>query len=267
MKYSVFLLSMLAAAVGFSFSHSNEIEERKDFAPIFEAFGYAGSILLFEPGADCYYAYNAERAKQRFSPASTYKIFNTMVALDSKVIPDPEYVIEWDGKERFYDKWNQDLNLREAFRYSALWYYQEMARRLGKEKMQGYLNREGFGNRQIGGDVDQFWVDNSLQVSQKEWIEYLRRLYDEKLQFSQRAQRIVKEFMIIDKTDTYTLRGKTGWGRVDELNIGWLVGYVEQNGKVIFYATNIEKEGDVGQNFRQDRMLITKAILKACGWL
>ena len=84
---------------------------------------------------DEYLKYNPERCANRFIPASTFKIFNSLAALESGAVKDENEIMKWDSVKRFYDMWNQDLNLGQAFKYSAVWFYQELARRIGEEKM------------------------------------------------------------------------------------------------------------------------------------
>jgi beta-lactamase class D len=68
---------------------------------------------------------NPDRCSQRFIPASTFKIFNSLVALETKIIPDTSYVLKWDSVVRGAASWNHDQSMQEAFHHSAVWYYQK----------------------------------------------------------------------------------------------------------------------------------------------
>ena len=142
-----------------------------------------------------------------------------------------------DGITREIPAWNRDTNLRQAFKDSTVWFYQVLARKNGHERMQNFVTQAQYGNRQIGAPdrIDRFWLEGPLQITPKQEIEFLQRLERNNLPFSQRAIDLVKDMMVVEKTPDYTLRGKTGW--VDD--VGWFVGYLEQNNNVYFFATNI----------------------------
>ncbi len=131
--------------------------------------------------------------------------------------------------------------MRTAFTRSVVWFYQELARRAGNERMSKYIQAAGYGNQDIGDKIDSFWLNGKLRISPEEQIKFLVRLYKEDLPFSPAVIQTVKDVMVIERQDNYTLRGKTGWGRdVDGMrNIGWYVGYLERDNDVYFYALNI----------------------------
>lgn len=234
-------------------------EEREDFAPVFKEANVEGSFLLYDQKQSRYLAYNTARCRTRFSPASTFKIFNSLAALETGVIADENEVIAWDSVQRDIKEWNQDHTLRSGIKYSVVWLYQELARRIGREKMQAYLDSVGYGNHTIGNKVDMFWLDGSLRISQEEQIDFLRKLHRNELPFSQRSIDIVKDIMTLEETPRWIYRGKTGWALRDSINTGWFVGYLERGDDVWFFATNIEMDGNRTLATRQE---ITRTILK-----
>ena len=233
--------------------------EREDFGRYFQQAGVEGAFLLYDLENDSFLVHNRERTEKSFIPASTFKIFNSLVALETGVIRDQHEVIAWDSIDRGWEKWNMDLSMSDAFRYSAVWFYQELARRIGRERMQAFLDSTRYGNRKMGPAVDRFWLDGDLRISPKEQIDFLVKLHRNELPFSQRTMDIVREVMIHEQGENYTLRGKTGWGIRFVEQIGWFVGYVERKGKVYFFATNIDIRDD---NDAPARIAITKRILR-----
>ena len=217
-----------------------------------------GCFVLYDLKRDRYIRYNSNRCKKRFIPASTFKIFNSLVALETKVIADENTVIAWDGVERSFPVWNQDQNMRTAFMRSAVWFYQDLARRIGKERMTKYIQAADYGNQDISEKIDSFWLDGNLRISPEEQIKFLVRLYKQDLPFSTSVMKTVKDIMVIERKDAYTLRGKTGWAtNVNGVkNIGWHVGYLERDNNVYFYALNFENQDP---NF--DLVTIRKKIL------
>lgn len=209
---------------------------------------------------DSYIKYNPARCDSEFIPASTFKIFNSLAALESGAIKDEYEIIQWDSVKRFYDMWNQDLNLSQAIKYSAVWFYQELARRIGEEKMKEYITLNHYGNEDITGGIDLFWLEGGLRISPDEQIEFLKTVYSYKTAFSRRSVDILKKIMIYDQTDDYTLSAKTGWGIRFEQQVGWFVGYVEKGDDVYFFVTNVEtKEPEEGF---KSRIEITYDILR-----
>jgi beta-lactamase class D len=242
--------------------------EKPEWRALFESRGAQGSLVIREVAADGSartFRHDPARCAERFTPASTFKIPNSLIGLDSGVIPDENFVLPWDGQKRWVESWNKDHTLKTAFQVSAYWYYQELARRVGEERMREYVQRLGYGNQDISGGIDQFWLSaGGLRISQEEQIAFLERLYRSELPVSERAQAIVRDIMILETGDGWTLRGKTGLGGRDDRWIGWLVGYLEQGGAVYFYALNIEGP-DPGPEFRQKRHEIVRAALKDLG--
>jgi len=238
-------------------------EERPEFGEYFKKRGVQGSFLLYDLKNDEYIMFDSTRCKQRFVPASTFKIFNSLVALETGVAPDEHMILKWDGVKHERPAWNKDQNMETAIRNSTVWYYQELARRIGEKRMGEWITREQYGNMDTSGGIDKFWLEGGMRISQEEQIEFLRKLHAGALHFSKRSMDIVKQIIILKDTTTYTLRGKPGWAQRDGKNIGWLVGYLEQGGNVYFYALNIEAPDPAPGAFAPARREITEAILRS----
>lgn len=240
-----------------------------NFGQHFQSLGVEGSILIYDLQKDQAFQHNPERNITAFPVASTFKILNSLIALETGVIADELAILTWDGIRREIPTWNRDLNLKEAFRLSGVWFYQVIARRVGYERMKQWINQVGYGNKNIGKeeDIDRFWLTGKLQASPQEQVQFLRRLYENDLPFSERSMSIVKEIMITEKTPDYTIRAKTGWfgfGDSSLQNIGWYVGYVEKGENIYFFATNVDikKEQDAAA-----RLELTRRCLKDLGVL
>jgi len=205
--------------------------------------GFPGTFVLYDLNANRYIRYNPEGSSKGFLPASTFKIMNSLIGLETGVIPDENYVIKWDGTQYENPAWNQDHTLKTAFQNSVVWYYQELARRVGREKMQQYVDLAGYGNGDISGQIDTFWLEGGLRISADEQVELLKRLYQDDLPFSQRSMNIVKDIMMVEKTGDYQLRGKAGTAVSGTSHVGWFVGYLEEKGNAYFFATNIQSQG------------------------
>lgn len=240
-----------------------------DFQRHFEALKVEGSIVIYDLKNDRTYEHNPKRNTTEFLPASTFKIVNSLIALENAMVPNELAILTWDGIERSIPSWNQDLNMQEAFKRSAIWFYQVLARRIGPEKMQQGVTKLGYGNQNIGSPsaIDQFWLDGDLRITPMQQIDFLKRFYQGQLPVSKRSLEIVKAMMILEQTPNYILRGKTGWvglGDPKAEQIGWLVGYLEAGNNVYFFATNLDLKSPKDAPMR---MTLTRLCLKDLGVL
>jgi len=233
-----------------------------DLESLFIERNIEGTIIISSlDGAQIFRAY-PERAKQSFLPASTFKIPNTLIALEEGAISDADEILKWDGQVRFLDAWNQDQSLRTAFPISCVWFYQELARRVGPEKYLYHLKQLNYGNMLTGPDVTRFWLDGDLRITAEEQIGMLKKLYKNELPYQAEHIKLLKDIMVVDQTDAYTMHAKTGWAvRVDGEHT-WYVGYVEKGDQVWFFATNIEIESSDDAQYHKE---ITWEALKLIG--
>ncbi|KAB8143133.1 class D beta-lactamase [Chloroflexia bacterium SDU3-3] len=202
--------------------------------------GADGAFTLYSTRDGSYTRHNPQRSAQQFLPASTFKILNSLIALETGVITDESTIITWDGTRYHNQDWNQDHTLASAFKNSVVWYYQEVARRIGERRMRQYVEAAGYGNQNIGGKIDRFWLDGDLRISADEQVAFLRRPYDEDLPFSTRSIQIVKSIMRQRQTADYTLSGKTGTAVWGDQRMAWFVGYLETQGGTYIFALNME---------------------------
>jgi len=229
-----------------------------------------GTFVLVDDATGATLRHNPERAATRFMPASTFKIPNTLIALETGEATGPEFRLEWDStvapREDWWPaSWAGPHTLRSALPGSVVWYYQELARRIGPERMSDYLERFDYGNRSIEGGIDRFWLTGGLRISADEQVDFLRRFHHGRLGASEASTAIARELLVLEETPEYRFGGKTGWAGLGEQgmpDVGWLVGYVERGESVYFYALNLEIRGDADV---AARMGITRAILGELG--
>lgn len=214
--------------------------------------------------------YNMKLDTQRFLPASTFEIVNALIGLETGKITDEKMVIKWDGIKRWNEAWNKDLTMAEAFKVSAVPYYQEVARRIGRDTMKRWMDTLQYGNMNIGGPIDSCWLNNTLKISPDEQLGLVKKLYFDKLPFQKRTQQIVKDVMLHENNTLYKLSYKTGWGFDEKQNaIGWVVGWIEENRHVYFFVTLIkspDKNIDMTTVPIAIGMKITKSILNQYGF-
>lgn len=90
-------------------------------------------------------------------------------------------------------------------RESVVWYYQAMARDIGMKRMQEWLGKIGYGNNDISGGIDRFWINSSLRISPLEEVEFLGKLVDETLPFDKDVMRTVKHLILLEESDDHAL--------------------------------------------------------------
>ena len=226
-----------------------------------------GCFALMNNGTGNFTVYNLDRFRDSaYLPASTFKIVNSLIGLQTGVISNDSMVIKWDGVHR-RPEWDQDLSMYRAFRVSAVPYYQEVARRIGKDTMQFWLDSLSYGTKKIKGSIDTFWLDNSLTITPDEELGLVKRLYFNQLPFFRMNQQIVKRAMLFEDKPEYKLSYKTGWGTLKNGNqLGWVVGYIEENNHPYFFVVNLEST-DAKIDMAAVRMNILKSILNQLGFM
>jgi beta-lactamase class D len=233
----------------------------------FDEYGVEGAFVLYDLNNGITMRFNPERCTEGFLPASTFKVLNALIALETGVIADENTVIPWDGTVYPIESWNQDQTLTTAMANSVVWAYQEMARRIGAETMQSYVDVVGYGNMDIARNPLSFWLDGDLRISADEQVAFLRRLYSGDLPFSERTLEIVRRITIVEETAAYTLHAKAGSTVMpDGTGVGWYIGYLEEGGNVYFFALNLSSPELTGEQM-QARSQITRAIFHELGLL
>ncbi|HBC87641.1 MAG TPA: penicillin binding protein transpeptidase domain-containing protein [Lentisphaeria bacterium] len=236
-----------------------------------EAFGERnGTFVIIDCSSQASSIFHPEAAAEKLPPCSTFKIWNTLIGIENSLISSPEEAFyKWDGEKRFIPEWNKDLTLKEAFRASCVPAFQNLARKIGSGRMQLWIDKINYGNRDISSGIDVFWLPakgrKTVLISPEEQAGLICSLVTGKLPFSEKAQALLKDIMTIKKTDRGILYGKTGSGSDDtgKFNLGWFVGYVESNGKPYAFACAIKGESLTGKDART----MVEAILEKNGFL
>jgi len=234
-----------------------------NIAPYFA--GIDGCFVLTDSQGNVLINYNPERAAKRLPPCSTFKIFNALAALDAGVADGPEFAIPWDKKQHEIEAWNHDHTLASAISASAVWYFQELATRIGDKKMQEYLDRIGYGNRDMSGGLTTFWLGSSLEISAMEQLTFLQNLYNGKLAVSPKAMDAVQKMLVLESGEGFEWSGKTGTNTAKEASVlGWFVGSVKQGDTRYFTALNFSaSDGATGARAKD----LTKHLLQKLGLL
>lgn len=251
----------------------NNVKKDDSLKKYFDEHQLIGCFAIMDNGTGEFTVYNLPRYRDSaYLPASTFKIVNSLIGLQTGVISSDSMVIPWDGLKRQREEWNHDLNMYQAFRVSCVPYYQEVARRIGKDTMEFWLDSLHYGSGKknipfkITTAIDSFWLDNSLKITPDENLGLVKKLYFNELPFFKLYQEKVKHAMLFEDNANYRLAYKTGWGSTEQNHpLGWVVGWIEENKHPYFFVLNIESS-DVNYNKYEVRKEILKGILKQLGF-
>ena len=248
---------------------ANNVTTEDSFKKYFDSAGVTGCFGLFDNAQGQFTIYNLPAFKDSaYLPASTFKIVNALVGIETGRISNENMVIQWDGVVRVFPNgdtataWNRDLTMKEAFKVSAVPWYQELARRIGRDTMQHWLDTLGYGQRygkfSIAKNLDTFWLDNTLRVTADEELGLVKKLYFDQLPFFKSTQQMVKNMMLKEENANYKLSYKTGWGfQPNGHAVGWMVGWIEENRHPYFFALQL-----IAPNRQYDMKTGREAIFK-----
>jgi len=236
----------------------NKIVKQK-FQSILDSASINGSILFYDLQEDKYYSNDFEWAKKGQLPASTFKIPNSIIALESGIIKNDSTLLIWNGEKRRNKNWEQDLTFRDALHFSCVPCYQKIAKEIGVKKMRNYLDLFNYGIIKFDSTtIDNFWLEGDSRINQFQQINFLKAFYQSQLSISERTEKTMKRMMVIEDTNEFKISGKTGWSYTNEIDNGWFVGYIESHKKVYFFATNISPKENSNINiFAESRINVT----------
>jgi beta-lactamase class D len=218
-------------------------EFRDDLAKRFFDLGTVGTFVGYKVDDYLIIASDKVRSGEGKLPASTFKIPNSLIALETGVVADPDKdVFKWDGVTRSIEAWNKDHTMRSAIAVSAVPVYQEIARRIGQERMQKYVDLFEYGNRDIGGGIDQFWLTGNLRIDPIQQVDFVDRLRRGVLPVSKRSQELVRDILPVTKVGDATIRAKSGLlgAEVGQPSLGWMVGWAEKGSQQTVFAMNMD---------------------------
>ena len=227
---------------------------------------------MFDNGKGKFTIYNLARfTDSLYLPASTFKIVNSLIGIETGVVKNDSTIIKWDGVSHGRPECDTDLMMADAFRISCPPWYQELARQIGEKSMQHYLDTLGYAAKRgrfiIKNDLDTFWLNNAAKVTADEQLGLVKKLYFDQLPFQKRTQQLVRKMMLRESNSNYLLGYKTGLGIAPDGNqIGWVIGWIEENRHPYFFVLQVES-ADKSIDLPTVRMNILKSCLKQLGFM
>jgi beta-lactamase class D len=270
-----FFLYVIAALLFTSCGRENILTQNQ-WGDIYKKHGIDSACFeMIDNTHDQAFIYNLERCSRRMSPASTFKVFLSLAALESNVALDENLMIAWNKIPTGKPEWDKDMTMREALKVSSEPYFKELAKKMGAVEMQKWLDTIRYGNKRIGQDIESCWVNDTLLITPDEQVGFMKKLYFDKLPMSQRSQRIVRNMLLQEETAEHKLYFKTGTKLNGNRSLVWLVGFIERketqkgvvtkkeetNSRPYFFAMNYETAFDSLATIEK-RIEILKDILK-----
>ncbi len=278
-----FLLLIASLFLLASCDRNARVVEHPDWGNEFAQYGIdSACFILRDHTHERVHLYNKSRCLERFLPASTFKIFISLAALETSVARDEATVIPWDGVHR-RPEWDKTMNMREAFRVSNEPFFRTLAARVGPQYMKHFIDTVQYGNMNMKPADSAFWLNDSLRISADEQVGFLRKLYFDELPFLVRSQSMVRAMMLQDDEGGNRWYYKTGMGRTARgTDIYWIVGYLEHVVRVkepdqsmnksgvrnypYFFAMNFERPaGDTSRNWAEVRLKILHTLMDNFG--
>jgi beta-lactamase class D len=249
-------------------SKNDEVLVRQDFKKYFDDCNVEGAIAIYDHKNHTWILSDTVATRKETLPASTFKIINLLIALETKTIASENDIVKWPGstdtlKYDYRPNIYHDITVKEAFEVSAGLAFIELAKKIGKDNYKKYLTLCHYGNINLSQTDPDFWNFGAFGISPINQVEFLKKLYEEKLPFSKRNIDIVKKVMITEQNDDYTIHSKTGWTRENDINTGWWVGYIENKNGTYFFATRLLQDRKLNaSNFGNCRKEITKSVFR-----
>jgi beta-lactamase class D len=262
--YKVIIAILILINIGAC--NRNNVHEQKEWGTIYKNVGIdSAGFEIYEQAKERAFYYNKYWGNRRTVPASTFKIFLSLVALETSVAPDEDFIIKYNGQPSGNADWDKDLTMREAFKVSSEPYYKTIANNIGRVELQKWMDSIKYGNMKMGADITNCWTDSSLLITPDEQVGFLKKLYFDELPFSKRTQRLVRSIMLQETAAKYKLYYKTGTISNDFRKMAWVVGFLEDStNHPYFFANNFETK-DTAINIKEIRLQTTKAIFNTIG--
>lgn len=224
-----------------------------------------GCFLLYDVNKKAYVEeFNPERCRVATPPCSTFKVPLAVMGFDSGVLKDENTKFKWNGKKEVIPEWNQDQTAATWMKYSVIWYSQVITKKLGRAKVQDYLDSMNYGNHDFSGNIETAWLTNgkmphqkarnSVQITAYQQIDFLKKLFSTTLPQSPNSQELTRKIMYLEKTPQgWDFSGKTGSGFAGihfDKRLGWFVAHLQKDKQeylaVVTFTDKVPRQDLIG---------------------
>jgi beta-lactamase class D len=239
----------------FAACSQNNVTEDDSLRKYFDSAKVKGSFGMFDNGAGHFTIYDLPRFRDSsYQPAATFDILQSLIAIQTGIIKDDTAIL-FSGQ-----------TLLQAFQSNDEKDFRELAPRIGKDTLKKWIDSLGYGNKDISGSLDAFWLNNHLKITSDEQLGLMKKLYFDQLPFFQHTQLLVRRMMQAENNANYQLRYKSGRGTMEDgHSVGWIVGWIEENKHPYFFVLNLESPR-TAMDIRNTGVSIVKSILGQMGF-
>ena len=240
----------------------NKAKIDNDLKSFFDEKKVDGCFTMLDNATGEITVYNMGLDTMRFLPAETFDVLNGMVALHTGVLTDEKMNLSISNLDS--NNVSKNVNITESFKSNSIPFFQQVAKNIGYDTLQSWVDSVSYGNKKLGEQVDQTWINNSTKISPDEQLGFMKRLYFEQLPFRKSVQLSMKELMVVNDNTDYKLSYKTGSGKNEKNeNIGWMIGWIEENRHVYFFVTLLQSPKE---EVNKNSIDITNSILSHYGF-
>lgn len=244
--------------------------------------GFCGAAVVYDASAGRFTVYNRELAMTRRSPCSTFKIISSLIGLENGNIEPEDSLRKWSGEAFWSDAWNKDIDFKEAFRASCVWYFREITDEIGPERIQQELDRLGYGNCDISDwegrlntnnnnrALTGFWIESSLLISPKEQTQVLERIFGEASVYSEETKEALEEVMLVEIQEDadISIYGKTGMGKAAGIVVdAWFVGFARHAGQNIYFCVYLGRTDNKNVTSTAAKEIAVRLVSDYCSGL
>ena len=238
----------------------NNVSEDDALATLFQKRGVQGSFALLDNGSGTFTVHNLKHYRDSaFSPGATFHLVQSLVGLQTGKIVSATTVVPWNGVESGRAGCNRDLNMIDALRGSCTQWFGQVAKSIGKDTLQHWLDSLSYGNKQLSR-MDTFWLDNTLKIRPDEQMGFIKRLYFDQLPFFEVHQQAVKNALPVEAKPAYKMAYLTGEGTTQKATtLNWVMGWIEENNHPYFFVLTYESaKADANMQMQLLRDLLTQ---------
>jgi beta-lactamase class D len=244
----------------FTACSTNNVTIDNSLGQVFDSAGVKGDFGLFDNGQGRFTIYDLSRFRDSLYPAAqTFDILESLIAFQTGVLKDGNAVALVADTPITYDRAMQDRSLTGDMAY------QRLADQIGIDSLKKWVDSLQYGNKAIRADSGHVQLGN-LKINSDQELGLMKKLYFDQLPFFRRPQQLVRDMMTREGNSNYKLVYNTG--RAAYLPgpvIGWVMGWVEENGHPYFFVINVESP-DGRADIENIGIQVAKNILSRLGF-
>jgi beta-lactamase class D len=254
-RFAVLLIGLLAACSPTANGPpAAKLDRDKLDAGVDAQIGGLGTCVILadaKTGVEVYRYGHFDVCTRPLPPCSTFDIVNEAIGLDAGVIT-PQTVFKWDGASQPVKLWERDADLAAASKDGVGWWYQRLARLIGRDRFAQALRAFGYGSKDPAGPADSFWsgpqAGGGLTISTRQQIAFLKGFYGGGAPIKPQTAAAVQA-LTLDETRADPKGGEAAISGAaascasladGSRNVGWWIGRLRTPQRDLVFAASVE---------------------------